>query len=175
MIGLGGWDDRTKEHGPYVYYNNADQLVRDTSEGIGGSHGPRYPFVLTARDETHPIMKDIPRQWLHVEDELYDRLRGPANNITVLATAYSDVEINRAPWDTDFPGSGRHEPMLMTIRYGQGRIFHTALGHNDYSMECVGFITTLQRGAEWAATGAVSQPVPQDFPSVDQVKIREWE
>jgi hypothetical protein len=32
-------------------------------------------------------------------------------------------------------------------------------------MESVGFITTLQRGAEWAATGKVTQKVPAHFPS----------
>ena len=47
-------------------------------------------------------------------------------------------------------GSGRHEPMILTIRYGDGRVFHTPMGHADYSMECVGFIVSLQRGAEWA-------------------------
>ena len=43
-------------------------------------------------------------------------------------------------------------------------MFHTVLGHADYSMNCVGFITTLQRGAEWAATGKVTIPVPKIFP-----------
>ena len=68
------------------------------------------------------------------------------------------------PWNKKVSGSERHEPMLMAINYGKGRVFHTAMGHMDYSMECVGFITTLQRGAEWAATGEVTQKVPADFP-----------
>ena len=58
--------------------------------------------------------------------------------------------------------------MLMTLEYGKGRVFHTVLGHADYSMNCVGFITTLQRGAEWAATGKVTIPVPKDFPTADK-------
>jgi type 1 glutamine amidotransferase len=62
--------------------------------------------------------------------------------------------------------------MLMAINYGQGRIFHSTLGHFDYSMECVGFITTLQRGAEWAATGEVFQEVPADFPSKEKTSSR---
>jgi type 1 glutamine amidotransferase len=55
--------------------------------------------------------------------------------------------------------------MLMIVEYGKGRIFHTALGHADYSMNCVGFVTTFQRGTEWAATGKVTIPVPKDFPT----------
>ena len=39
-------------------------------------------------------------------------------------------------------------------------------------MQCVGFITTLQRGAEWAATGDVTQKVPWDFPSAAGVVLR---
>lgn len=65
--------------------------------------------------------------------------------------------------------------MMMTIRYGRGRVFHTPMGHGNYSQECVGFITTLQRGTEWAATGKVTQPVPKDFPTADQGKSRKWE
>jgi hypothetical protein len=40
-------------------------------------------------------------------------------------------------------------------------------------MECVGFITTLQRGTEWAATGKVTlTDVPEDFPTADKVSVR---
>jgi hypothetical protein len=64
----------------------------------------------------------------------------------------------------------------MTITYGKGRIFHTAMGHADEgggpAMQCAGFITTLQRGAEWAVTGEVTQRVPFDFPSSAGVVLR---
>jgi hypothetical protein len=66
--------------------------------------------------------------------------------------------------------------MLMTISYGKGRIFHTALGHADEgggpAMECVGFIVTFQRGAEWAATGTVTQKIPFDFPNIAASSLR---
>jgi type 1 glutamine amidotransferase len=63
--------------------------------------------------------------------------------------------------------------MLMTLKYGNGRVFHTVLGHADYSMNSVGFINTLQRGAEWAATGEVTIPVPEDFPTANESRSRE--
>jgi type 1 glutamine amidotransferase len=65
--------------------------------------------------------------------------------------------------------------MLMTLQYGKGRIFHTPMGHGNDSQECVGFITCLQRGAEWAATGEVTVKVPEDFPTAEKTSQRKFE
>jgi type 1 glutamine amidotransferase len=174
MIGFGGWGGRAETYGNYMYYDDKGNVHKDPSTGPCGSHGPQYEFVITTREPNHPIMKGLPAEWLHTKDELYDRMRGPAENMTVLATAYSDVERNGPPWAKDVKGTGRHEPMLSVIQYGKGRVFHTTLGHMDYSMESVGFITTLQRGAEWVATGKVTQALPSDFPSKNKSMLRTW-
>jgi uncharacterized protein len=163
MIGLGGWGGRNETSGPYVFVGPDGNVVRDKSPGRGGNHGPQHPFQVIVRDSDHPITRGMPTAWMHAKDELYDLLRGPAENMTVLATAYADP---------DQAGTGRHEPMLMVIEYGEGRVFHTPMGHADYSMECVGFIASLQRGTEWAATGKVTQPIPDDFPSPDSISQR---
>ena len=81
----------------------------------------------------------------------------------LLATAWSNPA-NR--------GTGENEPLILTVSWGKGRVFHTMLGHDPEAMRCVGFICTLQRGAEWAATGKVTVPVPPDFPTADLVKVR---
>jgi type 1 glutamine amidotransferase len=57
----------------------------------------------------------------------------------------------------------------MAISYGRGRVFHSTLGHNEESMLDVGFVVTLDRGTEWAATGRVTQKVPENFPAPDKV------
>jgi type 1 glutamine amidotransferase len=62
--------------------------------------------------------------------------------------------------------------MLMALSWGKGRIFHTTLGHDALALSCVGFIATFQRGTEWAATGRVTQKVPQNFPTADTVSYR---
>lgn len=164
MTALGGWGGRNEKSGPYIYYDNNGQVVRDTSPGTGGNHGPQHEFEIVMR-EPHPITDGLPSSFLHARDELYEKLRGPGENLRILATAYAAPEQK---------GSGRHEPILMTITYGKGRIFHTTLGHADYSCECVGFITTFLRGAEWAATGNVTLPIPDDFPTADQSSSRKF-
>jgi type 1 glutamine amidotransferase len=46
------------------------------------------------------------------------------------------------------------------------------MGHGNDSQSCVGFITTLQRGCEWAASGKVSGKIPADFPTADKTSSR---
>ncbi len=161
MIGLAGWGGRDERAGPYVYFQNG-KLVRDDSPGPCGYHGQQHEFQIVVREANHPITQDMPTRWMHTQDELYDQLRGPATKMTVLATAFSDPAKS---------GTGRDEPILWTVDYGRGRIFHTVLGHADYSMNCIGFITTLQRGTEWAATGQVTVEIPDNFPAADKVSV----
>ncbi|VTS07864.1 ThuA domain-containing protein [Tuwongella immobilis] len=159
MIGVGGWGGRNEKYGPYVRFRDG-KIVLDRDPGRGGSHGRQHEFKVDIRDREHPITKGLPPIWMHTQDELYDRLRGPAKNLHVLATAYADPKTG---------GSGENEPMLMTIEFGKGRVFHTTLGHDPKGMYCVGFATTLNRGTEWAATGKVTLPVPEKFPTEDKV------
>jgi type 1 glutamine amidotransferase len=160
IVGLGGWGGRDEQSGPYVYVKDGE-VIKDNAAGRGGSHGPQHEFVIETFQPEHPIMKGLPLKWLHTTDELYSQLRGPAKNMEILATAYAAKE---------FKGTERNEPMLFTVSYGAGRIFHTNIGHAGNAdlfyptMQCAGFITSLQRGAEWAATGKVTQKVPKGLP-----------
>lgn len=151
IIGVGGWGGRNEKSGPMLRWRDG-QVVRDTSPGAGGTHGPQHEFIVETRAPEHPIMRGLPAKWRHAKDELYSKLRGPAKNLTVLATAFAAPEQG---------GTGEHEPILMVIEYGKGRVFHTVLGHGPEAMAGLGFQVTLQRGAEWAATGTVTLPPPQ--------------
>ena len=166
MIGLGGWGGRNEKSGPYVFMNEEGKVVRDDKPGSGGGHGPQHEFEVVTRQPEHPIMAGLPKNWLHAKDELYHKLRGPAKNMKILATAFSAKQ---------YKGTGRHEPMVMTIDFGKGRVFHTPMGHADYSMECVGFITLFVRGTQWAATGEVKlKDLPEDFPSAKKISQRKF-
>jgi len=163
MTGLGGWGGRNEKDGPYVRWRDGE-FVRDTSPGRGGGHGPMQPFQIVVRNPDHPITKGLPEKFMHVPDELYGWLRGPAKNLTVLATAF-------APKDKG--GAGEHEPLLFTVEYGKGRVFQNALGHTPKELASVAFIATFQRGVEWAASGKVTQDVPDDFPGPEEASVRE--
>ena len=161
MIAVGGWGGRSEKSGPYLRLREG-KWTKDMTEGRGGSHGKQHPF-LVEKQNSHPIVDGLPDKWMHAQDELYDRLRGPAKNVTVLASAMASK---------DTGGSGEMEPMLMVIDFGKGRCFHTTLGHSTGAMACRGFKETLARGAEWCATGKVTFPavdaseMPADKPNV---------
>ncbi|MCE9565444.1 MAG: ThuA domain-containing protein [Planctomycetes bacterium] len=157
MIGM-GW--RGNSGGDRLYLDAEGKEVKVPS-GKGDGSGHRYvgPFTITIRDSEHPITKGMPKEWLHVRDELYDNMRGPIENVKVLATAYSDKEKK---------GTGAHEPMIWTVSYGKGRVFHTPMGHDANAMRCWGFAGTLTRGTEWAATGKVTIALPEAFPNAEK-------
>lgn len=165
---FGGWNDYRKMVGMGWYgANSGDRLLLDDKgerviipKGKGDGPGHRYvgKFSVVIRDDKHPITKGMPPEWLHNNDELYDNMRGPIENVQLLATAYSK-------------GTMANEPMIWTVSYGKGRVFHTPMGHDVNAMKCVGFQTTLNRGAEWAATGKVTIPIPSNFPTADKASV----
>lgn len=168
IIGVGGGDIRDEKSGPYLYIEDG-KVVRDNSPGRCGSYSTQHEFVVQAFKPDHPILKGLPEKWMQAQDELHSELRGPAKNLEVLAYAHADKKFN---------GTGRNEPVLMTITYGKGRIFHTVLGQPGKgvfypAMESAGFVITTQRGAEWAATGKVTGKVPAVFPT--ESKSIRWE
>jgi hypothetical protein len=168
MTALGGWEGRDEKDGPWLYVADG-KIVTDDSPGPGGSHGSQHEYVLDAFEADHPITKGLPARWLHATDELYDRMRGPANVGSLLFTAFSSEEMG---------GSGRREPLIFTVDHAPARIFHTMIGHagptleDNPAMQCTGFQVTLLRGCEWAATGRVTQRVPADFPTATTVSLR---
>ena len=168
IIALGGWEGRNEKSGPYCYLKDG-QMVLDATPGPGGSHGQQREYPMHCCNAKHPITKDLPDNWMHARDEMYDSMRGPANIKDLLYSGTTDRATG---------GSGKEEPLVFTVDYGKARIFHLMLGHcgptaeDNPAMQCVGFQTLLLRGAEWAATGKVKQPVPADFPTDQSVSLR---
>ena len=152
IIGIGGWGGRNEKSGPYLYMDKQGKVIRDMSPGKGGGHGKQERFLITVRNPDHPITRGLPKTFMHGPDEMYAFLRGPAKNVTILATAHSSLK-NK--------GTGHEEPMLMTITWGKGRIFHTVLGHAVKQISQNSFKFTFLRGAQWAAGRKVTIAVPK--------------
>ena len=131
------------------------------------SPSQRLDFEVRIRITDHPVTQGLPVRWLHPQDVIVQGLRTGAEGSLVLATASAFAERG---------GRGRPEPVIMAVTEGTGRIFMTMLGIPDndenQAIKCSGFIVTLQRGAEWAATGKVTQEVPFDFPTAAGAVIR---
>lgn len=158
MIGL-GW--RGADFGDRITVDDSGRVIRTPKgEGPGAGHGARHAYRLDVRDPDHPITKGMPLAWIHAPDELYHGQRGPAKNMNILATAYSDKATG---------GTGANEPLVWTVSYGDGRVFVNLLGHvgggDAQAAEGADFRSLVQRGSEWAATGVVTIPMPKDFPA----------
>ncbi|HEX4231603.1 MAG TPA: ThuA domain-containing protein [Bryobacteraceae bacterium] len=162
MIGL-GWRD--KNFGPGLRVT-ADGKVVEVPKGTGFNpgHGPRHDFQVHVLDRDHPITRGMPPVWMHPSEQLTHGQHGPAEGLTVLTYANSDV-------------THENEPMDWVRNYGKGRIYVTMLGHTwkgeaNPDVFCAGFQTLFSRGVEWAATGRVTIPIPADFPGPDKVAVR---
>lgn len=135
---------------PWVEYEKMVGLL--WREGTG--HGNFHHFDVNYVDKDHPITKGLPDMARH-PDELYHKLVNTHNSpYHLLAQALSSSESG---------GTGKHEPMALTLAYGKGRVFHTPLGHvwegaedQKASIADPQFKVLLTRGAEWAATGEVT-------------------
>ncbi len=149
----------------FVVLHAANNAFRDWPEFdklIGGAwragagHGAYHTFVVDIVDGEHPITAGM-QAFVH-PDEMYHRMTMQPE-AHILATAFSSE---------DHRGTGQDEPMAWVVNYGDGRMFQTLLGHDVRALEDLGCVTLLQRGTEWAATGEVTIPIPDNWPSVPQ-------
>jgi type 1 glutamine amidotransferase len=68
--------------------------------------------------------------------------------------------------------------MVWWIPYGKGRVFTTVLGHvgrgqspESWPMRCRAFQGIVSRACEWAATGEVTLPLPDELPTAEKVSL----
>jgi len=104
-------------------------------------HGPRSVFQNRILEKNNPITQGMAD--FETDDELYAKLFGE-EKINVLVTADSD-------W------SKKTEPLVFTLTYGRGRVFHEAYGHDGKAIKNPAVAKIIVRGCEWAATGKVSK------------------
>ena len=161
IIGL-GWRDIT--FGPGLIVDEHEKVVVVAAgKGLPPGHGAAHDFVMTMMDARHPITQGIPKQWMHPMEQLTHGQHGPLD--PKHGALEKQIRILTYAWSKD---SRRREPMDWVRNWGRGRVYVTMLGHTwrdqrNPNCRCVGFQTLLARGVEWAASGAVSIPIPSKF------------
>ena len=164
MVGL-LW--RNPRYGHSLYVDDDGKTVREEpGEGRSMGHGGQYDWVMTTYDTEHPITKGMPVHWMHVRDELYHGQRGPAENVHILLTAFSDPAPGKG-------GTGKNEPIVWWIPYGKGKVVTNVMGHSVAPMKGVGFGVLLCRSIEWVATGKCITPIPDIFPTAEKTSVGE--
>ncbi len=129
-----------------------------------GHHSAAHDFTVSIKDADHPITRGLKASFPQPKDELYANLRWqPAGQYHVLAAAWDDHSLYQGKARQPIPGNGMDQPMLWTVDYGKGRVFVTVLGHDVAAVQTPAFVTTFTRGSEWAATGAVTLPIPPEM------------
>ncbi|MCX6925593.1 MAG: ThuA domain-containing protein [Verrucomicrobia bacterium] len=162
------WQPKFSDFDCVVLDYNGQVVRENAGEGRGMGHGDQYDWLMTTRDPNHSITWGLPLHWLHKHDELYHGQRGPAENVHILLTAYSDPAPGRG-------GTGKDEPIVWWVPYGKGKVVVNLMGHVGElgCMQCVGFQTVTCRACERVATGHGLTSVPNDFPTAEKVSLRQ--
>ena len=148
----------------FVGWDEYEKLSGGNWRPNHGHHSAAHDFTVEITDPLHPITRGLRKSFPQPHDELYANLKWqPAGTYHVLATAYDDHALYQGKARQPIPGPGINQPMLWTLPYGQGRVFATMLGHDVAAVNTAAFVTTFTRGAEWAATGSVTLPVPAEM------------
>ena len=130
------------------------QLVQLTWGLDKTSHGAYHTLKVTVRNGDHPITRSMRDFW--ITDELWHNMVSLTGvEIQPLCEAFSEP---------DFAGTGKFEPVVVPTSLGAGRGLNIVLGHDAHAMQNIGWQTLMLRGLEWAATGEVTIPIPEDWP-----------
>lgn len=97
-----------------------------------------YTVDITRPDD--PIVAGI-KSFPYTSEQYYMHMDP---SVEVLATTRFSGE--HAPWTKDVV-----MPVIWKRRYGQGRVFHSTLGHRAKEFEVPEMATILRRGVNWAA------------------------
>ncbi len=111
-------------------------------------HDPYGAFRVEMVKPEHPVVRGMAD--FETQDELYTCLEGD-HPIEVVAQAKSKVD-------------GKYYPMAFVSHYGQGRTFHSVLGHDAKALNFPGVQELFRRGCAWAA-GLTPVPQPATQPA----------
>jgi type 1 glutamine amidotransferase len=152
-------------------------LIGAVMEPGSSRRSPPGAFPVHIVDRDHPITAGMREYVWTFNDDMYTNMRmDPNAKIHVLATAHDssasyDPKLagHKYPASAYTPeklkamkGMDADHPQVWTADYGKGRVFSMTPGHDEVSLHFAGLQSLILRGTEWAATGKVTLPVPEE-------------
>ena len=130
-----------------AFINSGKGLVvtRNALPATGKADTAFRVFPVKIATAEHPIMHGF-KDGVRTGDQLPTGFT-PGKDAEILAT------------------SDQGEPLAFVSSQGKGRVFCTLLGHDLGCMQEKAYLTTFLRGAEWAASGAVTLPAEIGMPN----------
>jgi type 1 glutamine amidotransferase len=139
-----------RDGGAFIGVHSASDTLhgyRPYIDMLGGEfeyHREQVGIDAINRDATHPANGQLPLRW---------NLDGQKEEIYVLKNfqrgqVHELIVLDRHP-NTGEPG---HFPISWCRDFGKGRVFYTALGHNEQVWQMPAFQKHLLGGIEWALT-----------------------
>jgi type 1 glutamine amidotransferase len=153
------------------------RLIGATMEPGSSRRAPPGAFPVHIVDRSHPVTVGMREFIWTYNDDMYTNMSfDPEAKIHVLATAHdASSAYNPLLTGPKYPaaaytseklkamkGLDVDHPQVWTADYGKGRVFSITFGHDEVSLHFQPLQALLLRGAEWAATGKVTLPVPED-------------
>lgn len=185
--------DYVRQGGGLVAYHSSFTWGRDIPEykNLVGAvmepgtsrRSPPGAFPVHIVDRDNPITRGMREYIWTYNDDMYTNMSfAPGAKIHVLATAHdSSASYDPKLTGPKYPiaaytpdklrkmgGMDADHPQVWTANYGAGRVFAITLGHDEVTLHFAPLQTLIVRGTEWAATGKVTQPVPDeaaDYPT----------
>lgn len=148
-----------KDGGAFVGMHSATDTFhgyRPFIDMIGGeflSHGAQVVVDCVNNDPQHPSTKHLGATW---------NLQGKKEEIYLFKNYQQKAVRNLLSLDKH-PNSGApgHFPISWSKTYGQGKVFYTSLGHNEYVWEMPEFQQHVVGGIKWATGLEAGSAEPQ--------------
>ncbi len=121
-------------------YNNYEpywEMIGGTFDGHPWNFGETV--TIKVHDHQHPASKPLGEE-LTIQDEIYKFKNWQPEKVRVLASLDFEKTQHREPY---------HVPILWVKNYGDGKVMHMSLGHNEHVWANPKFLDSIQGGVEW--------------------------
>jgi type 1 glutamine amidotransferase len=114
--------------------------------------------TIKVHDQKHPASKPLGEE-LTIQDEIYKFKHWQPEKVRVLASLDFEKTKHREPY---------HVPILWVKDYGDGKVMHMSLGHNEHVWQNPQFLASIQGGVEWILGKQAGDATPN--PEVSQAE-----